>query len=57
MMSHTNTHLFSGRLPVRLYVRNVDQDLEYLEDVQTLDNWDSVSYINRAVEIHKEGGV
>ncbi|KAG6517852.1 autophagy protein 5-like [Zingiber officinale] len=45
-----------SRLPVRLYVRNVDQDLEYLEDVQTLDNWDSVSYINRAIEFHKEGG-
>ncbi|WOL13406.1 autophagy-related protein [Canna indica] len=47
---------FKGRIPVRLYLRNVDDNLEDLEDAPTIDSWERISYINRAVEIHKEGG-
>ncbi|KAJ8461584.1 hypothetical protein OPV22_034510 [Ensete ventricosum] len=45
-----------SRIPVRLYIRNVGESLEYLEDAPIIDSWDRISYINRAVEIHKEGG-
>lgn len=44
------------RVPVRLYVRRVQQDLEYLEDAIPVSDWESVSYINRPFEIRKEGG-
>lgn len=49
-------HLLAGRIPVRLYIRNVGKSLEDLEDAPIIDSWDRISYINRAVEIHKEGG-
>ncbi|CAL9127767.1 unnamed protein product [Musa acuminata var. zebrina] len=45
-----------SRIPVRLYIRNVGESLEDLEDAPIIDSWDRISYINRAVEIHKEGG-
>ncbi|KAL6629283.1 hypothetical protein ACP70R_029048 [Stipagrostis hirtigluma subsp. patula] len=44
------------RVPVRLYVRNVQEDLEDLEDAAPLRDWESVSYINRPFEIRKAGG-
>lgn len=44
------------RVPVRLYVRRVQEDLEYLEDAIDVSNWESVSYINRPFEIRKEEG-
>nr|AGW81781.1 autophagy-related protein 5a [Triticum aestivum] len=44
------------RVPVRLYVRRVQEDLEYLEDAIPVSDWESVSYINRPLEIRKEGG-
>ncbi|XP_047079018.1 autophagy protein 5-like [Lolium rigidum] len=44
------------RVPVRLYVRRVQEDLEYLEDAIAVSDWESVSYINRPFEIRKEEG-
>ncbi|KAL6848366.1 hypothetical protein ACP4OV_021660 [Aristida adscensionis] len=44
------------RVPVRLYVRNVQEDLEDLEDAAPLNDWESVSYINRPFEIRKPEG-
>ncbi|KAG1361100.1 Autophagy protein 5 [Cocos nucifera] len=44
------------RIPVRLYVRNISEDLDDLEDAVPIDNWDRISYINRPVEIRKEEG-
>ncbi|XP_008804849.1 autophagy protein 5 isoform X3 [Phoenix dactylifera] len=48
--------LVKGRIPVRLYVRNISEDLDDLEDAVPIDCWDRISYINRPVEIHKEEG-
>ncbi|KAM5574358.1 autophagy protein 5 [Rosa sericea] len=44
-----------GRVPVRLYVWNVSEDFDDLEDAPLIDSWDKVSYINRPVEIQGEG--
>ncbi|KAL6180641.1 hypothetical protein ACLB2K_047302 [Fragaria x ananassa] len=44
-----------GRVPVRLYVWNVCEDFDDLEDAPPIDSWDKVSYINRPVEIQGEG--
>ncbi|PRQ48070.1 hypothetical protein RchiOBHm_Chr2g0106631 [Rosa chinensis] len=44
-----------GRVPVRLYVWNVSEDFDDLEDAPPIDSWDKVSYINRPVEIQGEG--
>ncbi|CAD6248391.1 unnamed protein product [Miscanthus lutarioriparius] len=41
------------RVPVRLYVRNVQEELEYIEDAIPVSDWESVSYINRPFEIRK----
>ncbi|KAG0502170.1 hypothetical protein HPP92_002242 [Vanilla planifolia] len=46
----------SSRIPVRLYLRVLGDDEDDLEDVTAIDSWDSVSYINRPVEIHREEG-
>lgn len=45
----------SDRVPVRLYLRTIDQDIDDLEDAPTVDSWEKVSYINRPVEVHGEG--
>lgn len=45
----------TGRIPVRLYVCNVHEDFDDLEDAPIIDSWDKISYINRPVEIHGEG--
>ncbi|CAN0913999.1 Autophagy protein 5 [Linum grandiflorum] len=45
-----------GKVPVRLYIWSVSKDFEDLEDAPLIDSWDSVSYINRPVEVHKEEG-
>ncbi|XP_027076695.1 autophagy protein 5 [Coffea eugenioides] len=45
----------AGRIPVRLYVRRVNEDFDDVEDAPLVDNWDKVSYINRPVEIHDNG--
>ncbi|KAH7669364.1 autophagy-related protein 5 [Dioscorea alata] len=45
-----------GRIPVRLYVRNIIQDLDDFDEATAVDSWDSISYINRPVEIHKHEG-
>ncbi|XP_062029805.1 autophagy protein 5 [Rosa rugosa] len=42
-----------GRVPVRLYVWNVSEDFDDLEDAPPIDSWDKVSYINRPVEIQE----
>ncbi|KAL4569183.1 hypothetical protein LXL04_024817 [Taraxacum kok-saghyz] len=47
--------LKASRIPVRLYVWSVDQDFEDLEAVPHFESWDQISYINRPVEINKEG--
>lgn len=45
----------TGRVPVRLYVRIIDVDIDDLEDLPVLDSWEKVSYINRPVEIQLDG--
>lgn len=44
-----------GRVPVRLYVWNVNEDFDELEDAPPIDSWDKLSYINRPVEIQGGG--
>uniref|UniRef100_A0A0A9CER4 Autophagy protein 5 n=1 Tax=Arundo donax TaxID=35708 RepID=A0A0A9CER4_ARUDO len=44
------------RVPVRLYVRSVEEGLEDIEDAVPLSDWESVSYINRPFEIRKVEG-
>lgn len=46
---------FLGRVPVRLYVWNVSEDFDELEDAPPIDSWDKLSYINRPVEIQGGG--
>ncbi|GFS35283.1 hypothetical protein Acr_00g0038840 [Actinidia rufa] len=48
---------YSGlsRIPVRLYVCNVHEDFDDLEDAPHIDSWDKISYINRPVDILGEG--
>lgn len=46
----------SGRIPVRLYLRILEEDVDDLEDAAAIDTWDSISYINRPVEILNEEG-
>lgn len=48
---------WSGRIPVRLYVRNVGEYTDDFEDVPPIDSWDRISYINKPVEIHREEGM
>lgn len=45
----------SGRIPVRLYIRSINEDIDDLEDAPTIDSWDKISYINRPFEIQGEG--
>ncbi|OMO88847.1 Autophagy-related protein 5 [Corchorus olitorius] len=45
----------TGRVPVRLYVWSFSEDFDDLEDMSPVDNWEKISYINRPVEINKEG--
>jgi hypothetical protein len=47
----------SGRIPVRLYVRSVGEEIVEIEDAPIIDSWDKISYINRPFEIYKEEGV
>ncbi|XP_052190373.1 autophagy protein 5 isoform X17 [Diospyros lotus] len=47
--------VMNGRIPVRLYVCNVHDDFEDLEDAPHVDSWDKIAYINRPIEIHREG--
>ncbi|XP_010246207.1 PREDICTED: autophagy protein 5 isoform X2 [Nelumbo nucifera] len=47
----------SGRIPVRLYVRSVGEDLDDLEDAPLVDSFDKIMYINRPVEIQKKEGM
>lgn len=51
------TQSLPGRIPVRLYVRNISQDLDDFDEATAVDSWDSISYINRPVEIHKYEGI
>ncbi|KAF6144567.1 hypothetical protein GIB67_006059 [Kingdonia uniflora] len=49
--------LYRGRrVPVRLYVRYIDEAIGDLTDVPSIDSWDEISYINRPVEILREDG-
>ncbi|CAN1759050.1 Autophagy protein 5 [Linum perenne] len=45
-----------GKVPVRLYIWTVSDDFEDLEDAPPIDSWDSISYVNRPLEIHREEG-
>ncbi|KAG8057904.1 hypothetical protein GUJ93_ZPchr0002g23342 [Zizania palustris] len=42
------------RVPVRLYVRSVQEDLHDLEESVPVGDWESISYMNRPFEIPKE---
>jgi len=46
----------TARIPVRLYVRSINQDFENLEDVPEIDTWDDIMYLNRPVEFLREEG-
>lgn len=50
-------YFFPVKIPVRLYVWTVAEDLDDLENVPQLDSWDKITYINRPVEVRKEGKV
>ncbi|XP_052190370.1 autophagy protein 5 isoform X14 [Diospyros lotus] len=50
----TSGSVKTGRIPVRLYVCNVHDDFEDLEDAPHVDSWDKIAYINRPIEIHRE---
>ncbi|KAL5574158.1 hypothetical protein UlMin_023755 [Ulmus minor] len=41
----------TGRIPVRLYVWTVSDEVEDLEVAPPIDSWDRISYINQPVEI------
>ncbi|EOY03141.1 Autophagy protein Apg5 family isoform 1 [Theobroma cacao] len=43
------------RVPVRLYVWSISEDFDDWEDLSQVDSWEKISYINRPIEIHKEG--
>ncbi|KAL0462446.1 UNVERIFIED_CONTAM: Autophagy protein 5 [Sesamum latifolium] len=45
----------ASRVPVRLYIRTIDEDIDDLEDAPAIGSWEKVSYINRPVEVHSEG--
>ncbi|KAL8038206.1 hypothetical protein ABFX02_11G090200 [Erythranthe guttata] len=44
----------TGKVPVRLYIRTIDEDIDDIEDAPIVDSWEKISYINRAVEFHGE---
>ncbi|KAK1322433.1 Autophagy protein 5 [Acorus calamus] len=46
----------TGRVPVRLYIRNIGEVHDGLEDARAIVSWDEISYINRPVEFYKEEG-
>ncbi|KAK9088914.1 hypothetical protein Scep_027996 [Stephania cephalantha] len=46
----------TGRIPVRLYVRSVGDDVDDFGDITPVDNWDEISYVNRPLEFHDEDG-
>ncbi|XP_075089818.1 autophagy protein 5 isoform X1 [Nicotiana tabacum] len=48
--------IMDGRIPVRLYVRTINEDFDDLQDAPAVESWDKISYINRPVEIHGDGG-
>ncbi|KAJ0966767.1 hypothetical protein J5N97_023684 [Dioscorea zingiberensis] len=54
-LGETDTTGFNraGRIPVRLYVRNISEELDDLDEATAVDSWDSISYMNRPVEIQK----
>ncbi|KAM7280482.1 hypothetical protein ACFE04_007616 [Oxalis oulophora] len=45
----------TGRIPIRLYIWTVSKDFDDLEDYPPIDSWDQVSYLNRSLEIKKDG--
>lgn len=45
----------SGKIPVRLYLRTIDEDIDELEDAPIVDSWEKISYINCPVEVRGEG--
>ncbi|XP_075501543.1 autophagy protein 5-like isoform X2 [Primulina tabacum] len=44
--------VLNGRIPVRLYLRIIVEDIDDLEDSPIVDSWDKISYINHPVEIY-----
>ncbi|KAL6528968.1 autophagy protein 5 [Orobanche minor] len=44
-----------GRIPVRLYVRTIDKDIDELGDAPIVESWEKISYLNHPVEVHDEG--
>lgn len=47
--------LSAGKIPVRLYIRTIDEDIGDIEDAAIVDSWEKISYINHPVEVHGEG--
>ncbi|KAL6530994.1 autophagy protein 5 [Orobanche hederae] len=45
----------TGRIPVRLYVRTIDKDIDELEDAPIVESWEKISYLNHPVEVHDAG--
>ncbi|GAB4855304.1 autophagy protein 5 [Ancistrocladus abbreviatus] len=44
----------TGRIPVRLYIRIVAEEVDDLEDAPEINSWEQISYINRPVDFHKD---
>ncbi|XP_068643031.1 autophagy protein 5 isoform X1 [Aristolochia californica] len=47
----------TGRIPVRLYVRNIEEHLDDLTDATPINSWDQISYLNRPIEIRNNEGM
>ncbi|XP_068637030.1 autophagy protein 5-like isoform X2 [Aristolochia californica] len=47
----------TGRIPVRLYVRNVEEDLDDLTDATPVNSWELISYLNQPIEICNNEGM
>ncbi|KAG9451369.1 hypothetical protein H6P81_011334 [Aristolochia fimbriata] len=46
----------AGRIPVRLYVRCIEEDLDDLTDATAINSWDQISYLNQPIEIRNNEG-
>jgi hypothetical protein len=45
-----------GRIPMRMYLRMVDQDLNDLFDVRPVSSWDDVVYVTCPIDVPKRQG-
>lgn len=49
-------NLWSGKIPLRLYLRHLKEVRDDLADALPVECWDEINYINKAVEIPKDEG-